>query len=162
MVEYVTVFCLKSTNSLILSKKIAALGQLLGIQWGGRWGSNPRQPESQSGTLPTELLPPLQMNNILEQRILQSHSGNGKDFFFQQRGYLSERFGSDGLDTFLRQIFRYPGLSEDETALFWLDERCYVSFKQYLGGQVFSGRFFNQFDLSQCRFFPKDNYPSSV
>ena len=28
-------------------------------QWGGRWGSNPRQPESQSGALPTELRPPL-------------------------------------------------------------------------------------------------------
>ncbi len=27
--------------------------------WGGRWDSNPRQPESQSGTLPTELRPPL-------------------------------------------------------------------------------------------------------
>ena len=28
--------------------------------WGGRWGSNPRQPESQSGALPTELRPPLE------------------------------------------------------------------------------------------------------
>ena len=27
-------------------------------RWGGRRGSNPRQPESQSGTLPTELRPP--------------------------------------------------------------------------------------------------------
>lgn len=27
--------------------------------WGDRWGSNPRQPESQSGTLPTELRSPL-------------------------------------------------------------------------------------------------------
>ena len=26
--------------------------------WGGRWESNPRQPESQSGALPTELRPP--------------------------------------------------------------------------------------------------------
>ena len=26
--------------------------------WGDRWGLNPRQPESQSGTLPTELRPP--------------------------------------------------------------------------------------------------------
>src|SRR3989338_3845035 len=26
--------------------------------WGERWGSNPRQPESQSGTLPTELRSP--------------------------------------------------------------------------------------------------------
>jgi hypothetical protein len=26
--------------------------------WGERRGSNPRQPESQSGTLPTELRPP--------------------------------------------------------------------------------------------------------
>ena len=27
--------------------------------WGDRWGSNPRQPESQSGALPAELRPPL-------------------------------------------------------------------------------------------------------
>ena len=26
--------------------------------WGGRWDSNPRQPEPQSGALPTELRPP--------------------------------------------------------------------------------------------------------
>ena len=26
--------------------------------WGERWGSNPRQPEPQSGALPTELRPP--------------------------------------------------------------------------------------------------------
>ena len=40
------------------SKKIQATGKLL-ILWGGRWGSNPRQQESQSWTLPTELRPPL-------------------------------------------------------------------------------------------------------
>ena len=38
--------------------------------WGGRWGSNPRQPESQSGTLPTELLPP-SITNIVEHKIIQ-------------------------------------------------------------------------------------------
>jgi hypothetical protein len=27
-------------------------------KWGGRWDSNPRRPESQSGALPTELRPP--------------------------------------------------------------------------------------------------------
>ena len=27
-------------------------------KWGGRWDSNPRQPEPQSGALPTELRPP--------------------------------------------------------------------------------------------------------
>ena len=27
-------------------------------KWGGRWDLNPRQPESQSGALPTELRPP--------------------------------------------------------------------------------------------------------
>ena len=30
----------------------------LGEKWGDRWGSNPRQPESQSGALPTELRSP--------------------------------------------------------------------------------------------------------
>ena len=29
------------------------------MYWGGRWGLNPRPPESQSGALPTELRPPL-------------------------------------------------------------------------------------------------------
>ena len=33
--------------------------------WGGRWGSNPRPPESQSGALPTELRPPLFRVRIL-------------------------------------------------------------------------------------------------
>ena len=28
------------------------------MNWGGRWDSNPRRPESQSGALPTELRPP--------------------------------------------------------------------------------------------------------
>ncbi len=32
---------------------------LLFEKWGGRWGLNPRPPESQSGALPTELRPPL-------------------------------------------------------------------------------------------------------
>ncbi len=30
-------------------------------EWGGRWGLNPRPPESQSGALPTELRPPLHL-----------------------------------------------------------------------------------------------------
>ena len=30
----------------------------LKLKWGGRWDLNPRQPESQSGALPTELRPP--------------------------------------------------------------------------------------------------------
>ena len=30
----------------------------LSKKWGERWDSNPRQPESQSGALPTELRPP--------------------------------------------------------------------------------------------------------
>ena len=34
--------------------------------WGGRWGLNPRPPESQSGALPTELRPPL---NTFHQRM---------------------------------------------------------------------------------------------
>ena len=34
------------------------------LQWGGRWGSNPRPPESQSGALPTELRPPLQTDTF--------------------------------------------------------------------------------------------------
>lgn len=40
--------------------------------WGGRWDSNPRQPESQSGTLPTELHPPFEF--------LRSHYCEKRDF----------------------------------------------------------------------------------
>ena len=40
------------------SKKPLA-GAFCIVLWGERRGSNPRQPESQSGTLPTELRPPL-------------------------------------------------------------------------------------------------------
>ena len=38
------------------------------ILWGGRWGSNPRQQESQSWTLPTELRPPLNFAALVGQR----------------------------------------------------------------------------------------------
>src|SRR5690606_34787213 len=41
---------------------LKAAAQLLDLTrefWGDRWDSNPRQPESQSGTLPTELRSPL-------------------------------------------------------------------------------------------------------
>ena len=37
----------------------APKGSFYDVWWGERRGSNPRQPESQSGTLPTELRPPL-------------------------------------------------------------------------------------------------------
>jgi hypothetical protein len=33
--------------------------------WGGRWDSNPRRPESQSGALPTELRPPSSNHRLL-------------------------------------------------------------------------------------------------
>ena len=36
------------------------------IWWGGWWGSNPRQPESQSGTLPAELQPPSEKLKITQ------------------------------------------------------------------------------------------------
>ena len=39
------------------------LGAFVEVVWGERRGSNPRQPESQSGTLPTELRPPLKKNH---------------------------------------------------------------------------------------------------
>ncbi len=42
-----------STNSTTPAKK-----------WGGRWDLNPRQPESQSGALPTELRPPLRCYSL--------------------------------------------------------------------------------------------------
>ncbi len=38
------------------------------LKWGGRWDLNPRQPESQSGALPTELRPPQKWNAIVIDR----------------------------------------------------------------------------------------------
>ena len=40
-------------------RKRQALPGIFLNKWGGRWGSNPRQQESQSCALPTELRPPL-------------------------------------------------------------------------------------------------------
>ena len=40
--------------------------------WGEWWGSNPRQPEPQSGALPTELHPPFQL--VLSIRFLRQKS----------------------------------------------------------------------------------------
>ena len=40
------------------AKKIPHGETVRDLFWGGKWDSNPRQPESQSGTLPTELFPP--------------------------------------------------------------------------------------------------------
>ena len=34
------------------------------LKWGDRWDSNPRQPESQSGALPTELRSPVILSNL--------------------------------------------------------------------------------------------------
>ncbi len=41
----------------------------LRVGWGEWWGSNPRQPEPQSGALPTELHPPFQL--VLSIRFLR-------------------------------------------------------------------------------------------
>ena len=48
--------------------------QLCGLEiWGDRRGSNPRQPESQSGTLPTELRSPLFCSRA-NMRLLQKYN----------------------------------------------------------------------------------------
>ena len=41
----------------VIMAKIISLNK----KWGGRWDLNPRQPESQSGALPTELRPPFEL-----------------------------------------------------------------------------------------------------
>ena len=43
-------------------------------KWGDRWGSNPRQPEPQSGALPTELRSPAvsAMQSILKKAFCQA------------------------------------------------------------------------------------------
>ena len=49
--------------------------ELDAVRWGDRWGSNPRQQESQSWTLPTELRPPLKRFSILaETKIIQDYT----------------------------------------------------------------------------------------
>ena len=43
--------------------------------WGGRWESNPRQPESQSGALPTELRPPYCSAAVLRYNLTEAWCG---------------------------------------------------------------------------------------
>ena len=47
----------------------------LKLVWGGRWGLNPRPPESQSGALPTELRPPQPRDYRVARPILLPLSG---------------------------------------------------------------------------------------
>ena len=46
------------SSKMILGKKKAFILLKAFKKWGDRWDSNPRQPESQSGALPTELRSP--------------------------------------------------------------------------------------------------------
>ena len=48
-------------------------------RWGGRWDSNPRRPDPQSGALPTELRPPRLMCAVPAPALpaAQSHSADG-------------------------------------------------------------------------------------
>ena len=48
----------KSLSGLDLGSFYLNSPKTLNFKWGGRWGSNPRQIESQSTALPTELRPP--------------------------------------------------------------------------------------------------------
>ena len=41
--------------------------------WGGRWDSNPRRPDPQSGALPTELRPPLPINRATSAKLAKPH-----------------------------------------------------------------------------------------
>ena len=57
---------------LLLRKNIQGIDFTENL-WGDRWGSNPRQPESQSGTLPTELRSPLkELISIADNLIVSS------------------------------------------------------------------------------------------
>jgi hypothetical protein len=50
---------IKTLNEILLEKGKEDGGIIrISITWGDRWGSNPRQQESQSWTLPTELRSP--------------------------------------------------------------------------------------------------------
>ncbi len=48
----------KKPHGLDEAFSILIIRRCLTLKWGGRWGSNPRQIESQSTALPTELRPP--------------------------------------------------------------------------------------------------------
>ena len=51
-------------------------------EWGGRWDSNPRRPESQSGALPAELRPPSSRTTKLSARLVYlvfNSSGRSSD-----------------------------------------------------------------------------------
>ncbi len=53
----------------MIRKENILLWEMRNKKWGDRWGSNPRQPESQSGTLPAELRPPKKQPDIIHQKI---------------------------------------------------------------------------------------------
>jgi hypothetical protein len=52
------------------------------IKWGGRWDSNPRRPESQSGALPAELRPPSSCPINHSRRLPSGHPGARQDCAF--------------------------------------------------------------------------------
>ena len=47
-----------SRREALEPKSSVSTNSTTSAKWGGRWDLNPRQPESQSGALPTELRPP--------------------------------------------------------------------------------------------------------
>ncbi len=54
----------RSTQNTVFFRPPETPGQPL--NWGGRRGSNPRPPESQSGALPTELRPPVTVRKTIQ------------------------------------------------------------------------------------------------
>ena len=51
------------TTLFVLFVDVVAGCPIIDLKWGGRWDSNPRRPESQSGALPAELRPPSSTNH---------------------------------------------------------------------------------------------------
>lgn len=59
------------------------------LNWGGRWGLNPRPPESQSGALPAELRPPQCSSSPLKAvRIVRRLGKSVKRYLQQILGFI--------------------------------------------------------------------------
>ena len=61
------------------------------FKWGGRWDSNPRQPEPQSGALPTELRPPYMVR--VKRFELLAHALEGRCSIQLSYGYTKRVMG---------------------------------------------------------------------
>jgi hypothetical protein len=87
------------------------------MKWGGRWDSNPRRPESQSGALPTELRPPS------SKPAASSHSSTLQFINLFQPATLTASASAVSRPASRAQVARPAGL---EPATLGLEGRCSI------------------------------------